>query len=186
MSNGDYSAWQGSTILTVRKGGEVVIAGDGQVTEGPLILKSNVKKVRRLGDGAVIVGFTGSMADALVLFETLETSVAQHKHQLIRACVEVAKFWRKDPHLCELSAMLVVVSVNHSFLITASGDVLEKEDGIIGVGAGGPYALAAARALYDIEGLSAKEVVEKSMDIAADICVFTNKNIAFESVIEKN
>lgn len=185
MSKTDFTLWQGSTILSVRKEGEVVIAGDGQVTEGALILKSNVKKVRRLGDGSVVVGFTGSMADALLLFESLESKVAQNPHQLLRCCVDLAKFWRKDPNLSNLNDMLVVVSAAHSFLVTSSGDVLEKEDGLIGVGVGGPYAFAAAKALFGVEGLSAREIVEKSMDIAADICVFTNKNITFERVKDK-
>jgi ATP-dependent HslUV protease subunit HslV len=182
MSESNSRLWQGSTILSVRKGNEVVIAGDGQVTEGALILKSNVKKVRRLADGGVIVGFTGSMADALVLFETLENKVAQNPHQLIRSCVDLAKYWRKDPHLSQVNAMMVVVNSVHSLVITGSGDVLEKEDGIIGVGVGGPYAFAAAKALFGEEGLTAREIVEKSMNIAADICVFTNRNIAFERI----
>ena len=174
--------WQGSTILTVRKGKEVVIAGDGQLAEEGVILKSNIKKVRRLGNGSVIVGFTGSVADSLMLFEKLESIVGQNPHQLISGCVDLAKFWRKDPHLSNLSAMLVVVNAVHSLVLTGAGDVLEKEDGIIGVGAGGPYAYAAARALFNVEGLSAAQIVEKSMNVAADMCVYTNNNIAYESI----
>ena len=177
-----FNIWQGSTILTVRKDNAVVIAGDGQVAEAGVILKSNIKKVRRLGDGSVIAGFTGSMADALVLFEKLESIVAQTPHQLIRACVDLTKFWRREPHLNKLDDMMVVINSAHSLVITGSGDVLEKEDGIIGVGAGGAYALAAAQALYDLEGFSAKQIVEKSMNIAADICVYTNKIIAYENI----
>jgi ATP-dependent HslUV protease subunit HslV len=182
MSKNEPAFWLGSTILTVRKGNQVVIAGDGQVTEGSLILKSNVKKVRRIGDGSVIVGFTGSMVKALVLFENLESMVAHNSHQLIRACVEVGKFWQKTPHLTHRGDMLVVVNATHSLLITAGGDVLEKEDGVIGVGAGGPYALAAALAMFNLEKISAKEIVERSMTISADICVYTNKNIVYESI----
>lgn len=182
MSKNNSTFWNGSTILTVRKEKQVVIAGDGQVTQGALILKSNVKNVRRLGKGDVIVGYTGSTADAVVLFENLESMVAQHAHQLIRACVELGKFWRKNPHLSNLDAMMVVVNYAHSLILTAAGDVLEKEDGIIGIGSGGPYAFAAARALFDIEGLSAKDIVQKSMNVSADICVYTNKNFVFESI----
>lgn len=174
--------WQGSTILTVRKGKQVVIAGDGQVAEAGVILKSNVRKVRRIGDGNVIVGFTGAVADSLILFEKLESLVGQSPHQLIRACVDLAKFWRKEPYFNKIDAMMIIINAAHSLVLTASGDVLEKEDGIIGAGAGGPYAFAAAKALCNIEGISAQQIVEKSMNIAADICVFTNKNIAFESI----
>lgn len=172
--------WQGSTILTVRKGKEVVIAGDGQLAEEGVILKSNIKKVRRLGDGNVIVGFTGSVADSLILFEKFESIIEHNPRQLISGCVDLAKFWRKDPHLSNLNAMLIIVNPLHSLVLTGGGDVLEKEDGIIGVGSGGPYAFAAARALFDIEGLSASKIVEKAMNVTADVCVYTNKNIAYE------
>lgn len=182
MSNELPTIWQGSTILTVRKGKEVIMAGDGQATAGSLILKSNVKKVRRIGDGSVIVGFTGSVADALVLFETLEGLLNHNLNQLTRACVDLAKFWRKDPQLSSLEAMMVVANARHSLILTGAGDVFEKEDGMIGIGAGGPYALAAAKALFGIGDLSAKQIVEKSMNIAADICVYTNKNIVLEEV----
>lgn len=180
MDNNIPTFWKGSTLLTVRKGNQIVMAGDGQVTEGALILKSNVKKVRRIGDGHVIVGFTGSMVDGLLLFESLESMVSQNAHQLIRACVEVGKFWRKTPQLAALDDMMVVVNKTHTLILTAAGDVLEKEDGLIGVGAGGPYALAAANAILGVENVSAKEIVERSMNISADICVYTNRNIAYE------
>ncbi|MBA3812991.1 MAG: ATP-dependent protease subunit HslV [Alphaproteobacteria bacterium] len=182
MNNASPNLWHGSTLLTVRKDNQVVIAGDGQVTQGTLILKSNVKKVRRIGNGSVIVGFTGSMVDSLMLFESLEGLVTHNAHQLIRSCVEVGKFWRKTPQLSSLEDMMIVVNATHSLVLTASGDVLEREDGVIGVGSGGPYALAAAHAMLGGEGVSAKEIVEKSMNIAADICIYTNKNIAYESI----
>lgn len=181
MSNYQPTVWKGSTILTVRKGNQVVIAGEGQITEGGVILNSHVKNVRRL-TGDVVCGFTGKMADALMLFEKLESLVTQSPHQLTRACVDLAKFWRQSPHLSNIDAMMLVVNANHSLLLTGTGDVLERGDGIIGIGAAGPYALAAAHALYDIESLSASEIVEKSMNIAADICIYSNKNIIFEKI----
>lgn len=177
----------GTTILSVRKGKDVVIAGDGQVTMGPLILKSNVSKIRRLGKGdvnsnGVVVGFTGSTSDSLVLFERLESLIDQNPHQLVRACVDLAKEWRKDTYVRDLEAMLAVVSPVHSLILTGAGDVLEPEDGIIGIGAGGPYALSAARALIDVEGYTAEMIVRKAMGIAAQVCVFTNLNVVLESI----
>jgi ATP-dependent HslUV protease subunit HslV len=176
----------GTTILSVRKGRDVVIAGDGQVTMGPLILKSNVSKIRRLGKGdvkgGVVVGFTGSTSDSLVLFERLESLIDQNPHQLVRACVDLAKEWRKDTYVRDLEAMLAVVSPVHSLILTGAGDVLEPEDGIIGIGSGGPYALSAARALIDIEGYTAEMIVRKAMGIAAQICVFTNLNVVLETL----
>ena len=174
--------WQGSTILTVRKGNEVVIAGDGQVTEGALILNAHVKNVRRIANGEVICGFTGKTADAVVLFEKLESIVAQSPRQLPRSCVDLARFWRQTPHVLSPNAMMVVVNSTHTLVLTGAGDVLEKNDGVVGVGSGGPYALAAARALYDIEGFSAKDIVEKAINIAADICVLTNRNIVIDMI----
>ena len=179
MENGSKS-WHGTTILSVRKGNEVVIAGDGQVSMGSLILKSNVRKVRRLGKGDVIAGFAGSTADALALFERLESKLEQTPHQLVRACVELAKDWRKDRYLRRLDAMMAVVDVSHSLILTGAGDVLEPEGGLIGIGSGGPYALSAARALFDVKEYTAQMIVEKSMNIAADICVYTNRNITLE------
>jgi ATP-dependent HslUV protease subunit HslV len=174
--------WQGSTILTVRKGNQVVIAGDGQATEGTLILHSHVKNVRRIGNGEVICGFTGKTADAVVLFEKLESIIAHNPRQLPRACVEVARFWRQTSHLSDVNAMMIVVNATHTLVITGAGDVLERHDGIVGVGAGGPYALAAAHALYDLEGFSAQDIVEKALNVAADICVLTNKNIVTDMI----
>lgn len=175
-------SWHGTTILSVRKGKDVVIAGDGQVSMGNLILKSNVRKVRRLGKGDVVAGFAGSTADALALFERLEAKLEQNPHQLLRACVDLAKDWRRDRYLRRLDAMMAVVNPSHSLVLTGAGDVLEPEDGIIGIGSGGPYAISAARALLEIEGLTARKIVEKAMSITAEICVFTNKNIIVESI----
>jgi len=178
----EKSAWHGTTIISVRKGNEVVIAGDGQVSMGNLILKANAQKVRRLGKGDVIAGFAGSTADAFALFERLEAKLEQNPHQLVRACVELAKDWRKDRYLRRLEAMMAVADAKNSLILTGSGDVLEPEDSLIGIGSGGPYALSAARALIDIEGLSAQEIAEKAMTIAAGICVYTNKNVMIESI----
>lgn len=181
MQNGSNS-WHGTTILSVRKGNEVVVAGDGQVTMGNLVLKSNVRKVRRLGKGDVVAGFAGSTADALALFERLEAKLEQNPHQLIRACVDLAKDWRRDRYLRRLEAMMAVVNSTHSLILTGTGDVLEPEDGLIGIGSGGPYALAAARALLDTEGMTASNIAEKAMNVAADLCIYSNKNIIIESV----
>lgn len=182
MIENNSPSWHGTTILSVRKGNEVVVAGDGQVTMGNLILKSNVRKVRRLGKGDVIAGFAGSTADALALFERLETKLEQNPHQLIRACVDLAKDWRRDRYLRRLDAMMAVVNPAHSLVLTGAGDVLEPEDGLIGIGSGGPYALAAARALLEVDNISAKAIAEKAMGIAAEICIYTNENIVIESI----
>ncbi len=172
----------GTTILSVRKNGKVVIAGDGQVSFGSTILKSTAKKVRKLGDGSIIGGFAGATADAFTLFERLESKLEQYPNQLTRACVELAKDWRTDKYLRNLEAMMIVVDAKTSLILTGSGDVLEPEDGIIGIGSGGNFALSAARALVDNEKLSAEEVVRKSMKIAADLCVYTNHNVIIESL----
>lgn len=182
MMENESGSWQGTTILSVRRGKDVVIAGDGQVTMGNLILKSNVRKVRRLGKGDVIAGFAGSTADALALFERLEAKLEQNPHQLIRACVDLAKDWRKDRYLRRLDAMMAVVNSTYSLILTGTGDVLEPEDGVIGIGSGGPYALAAARALIGVEGLTAADIAEKALNIAADLCIYTNRNIVIESI----
>jgi ATP-dependent HslUV protease subunit HslV len=178
----EKNGWHGTTILCVRKGNEVVIAGDGQVSMGNLILKSNAKKVRRLGKGDVIAGFAGSTADALALFERLEVKLEQNPHQLVRACVELAKDWRRDKYLRRLEAMMAVANAETSLILTGVGDVLEPEDGLIGIGSGGAFALSAARALMDVEGLSAQTIAEKAMTIAAGICVYTNKNFTIENI----
>jgi ATP-dependent HslUV protease subunit HslV len=179
MSNN--SAWHGTTILSVRKGNSVVIAGDGQVSLGNTVIKSNARKVRPLGDGSVIVGFAGATADAFTLFERLEAKLEQHPGQLARACVELAKDWRTDRYLRRLEAMMAVADKEVSLVVTGTGDVLEPEDGLIGIGSGGNYALAAARALATVDGLDAEEIAQRAMKVAADICVFTNE----KTIIEK-
>lgn len=177
----DPTNWHGTTILTVRKGGKVVIAGDGQVTLGQTVIKSNARKVRPLGKGNVIAGFAGATADAMTLFERLEAKLEQYPAQLMRASVELAKDWRTDRYLRRLEAMMIVADASVSLVLTGTGDVLEPENGVTGIGSGGHYALAAARALIDTEQ-SAEEIVRKSMAIAADICVYTNNNIVVESL----
>src|SRR5208283_5738357 len=171
MDNSRPETWHGTTILCVRKDGKVVIAGDGQVTMGNTIVKSNAKKLRRLGGGKVIAGFAGATADAFALFERLEAKLEQHPGQLTRACVELAKDWRTDRYLRRLEAMMAVADGERSFTLTGNGDVLEPDDGVIGIGSGGNYALAAARALVTVEGLTAEEIARRAMKIAADICV---------------
>ena len=175
--------WHGTTILSVRKNGHVVIAGDGQVTMGATVMKANARKVRRLGEGGkVIAGFAGATADAFTLFERLEGKLEKHQGQLTRACVELAKDWRTDRYLRRLEAMMAVADSEVSLILTGTGDVLEPERGIIGIGSGGVYALAAARALIDVEGLDAEAIARKAMDIAADICVYTNTNLTIENL----
>jgi ATP-dependent HslUV protease subunit HslV len=175
-------SWHGTTILSVRKGNEVVIAGDGQVSFGQTVIKSNAKKVRRLGEGKVIAGFAGATADAFTLFERLEAKLEKHPDQLMRACVDLAKDWRTDRYLRRLEAMMAVADRNVSLVLTGTGDVLEPEDGLIGIGSGGSYALAAARALVGVGTLSAREIAERAMKIAADICVYTNDKIVIENL----
>src|SRR5512135_657456 len=174
-------SWHGTTILTVRKGGRVVIGGDGQVSIGQTIVKSNAEKVRRLGKGDVIGGFAGATADAFTLFERLEGKLEQYPGQLTRAAVELAKDWRTDRYLRRLEAMMIVADANVSLVLTGMGDVLEPENGVMGIGSGGNYALASARALLD-GPLDAEAIVRKSLDIAAEICVFTNRNVTIESL----
>ena len=173
--------WHGTTILSVRKGGQVVIAGDGQVSMGNTIVKANAKKVRRLGKGDVIAGFAGATADAFALFERLEAKLEAHPGQLQRACVELAKDWRTDRYLRRLEAMMIVADTTVSLMLTGTGDVLEPEAGVMGIGSGGNYALAAARALVD-GPLDPEAIVRKSLDIAADICVYTNRNVTVETL----
>ena len=174
--------WHGTTILSVRKAGRVVIAGDGQVSMGNTIVKANAKKVRRLGKGGdVIAGFAGATADAFALFERLEAKLEQHPGNLARACVELAKDWRTDRYLRRLEAMMAVADAQSSLVLSGTGDVLEPEDSLIGIGSGGPYALAAARALLPLD-LSAEEIARRAMKIAAGICVFTNENVTIENL----
>jgi ATP-dependent HslUV protease, peptidase subunit HslV len=181
MSPNDLPSWHGTTVLTVRKGGSVVIGGDGQVSIGQTIIKSNAKKVRRLGKGDVIGGFAGATADAFTLFERLETKLEQYPGQLTRAAVELAKDWRTDRYLRRLEAMMIVADAKVSLVLTGTGDVLDPENGVMGIGSGGNYALASARALLD-GPLDAESIVRKSLDIAADICVFTNRNVTIETL----
>jgi ATP-dependent HslUV protease subunit HslV len=182
MAYGSEQLWHGTTILSVRKGNTVVIAGDGQVTLGETVVKANAKKVRRLGDGSVIAGFAGATADAFTLFERLEGKLEQYRGQLTRACVEMAKDWRTDRYLRRLEAMMAVADKNGSLVLTGTGDVLEPEDGLIGIGSGGNYALAAARALLDRDDMDAEAIALRAMEITAGICVYTNDTITIETL----
>lgn len=175
------SIWHGTTIVTVRKEGQVVIAGDGQVSLGSTVIKANARKVRRLGKGDVIGGFAGATADAFTLFERLEAKLEQYPGQLMRAAVELAKDWRTDRYLRRLEAMMIVADATTTLVLTGTGDVLEPEGHIMGIGSGGNYALAAARALAD-QPLSAEEIARRAMAIAADICVYTNGNVVVETL----
>ena len=181
MSQSANNLWHGTTILTVRKNGKVVIAGDGQVSVGPTVIKHNAKKVRPLGTSGVIAGFAGATADAFTLFERLEAKLDQYPGQLTRACVELAKDWRTDRYLRRLEAMMIVADKATSLVLTGTGDVLEPEGGLAGIGSGGNYALAAARALADTD-LSAEAIARKAMTIAADICVYTNTSVTLETL----
>ena len=174
--------WHGTTILSVRRGDSVVIAGDGQVTFGDKVMKANARKVRRLGGGKVIAGFAGATADAFTLFERLEAKLEQYPNQLTRACVEMAKDWRTDRYLRRLEAMMAVADADASLVLTGAGDVLEPEDALIGVGSGGAYALAAARALMAETALDAEAVAKRAMAIAADICIYTNDSFTIERI----
>jgi len=180
-NNGQTSenSWHGTTILTVRKGGKVVVAGDGQVSLGQTVIKGNARKVRTLGNGSVIGGFAGATADAFTLFERLESKLERYPDQLKRACVELAKDWRTDRYLRRLEAMMIVADRNESLVLTGTGDVLDPENGLMGIGSGGNYALAAARALIDTD-MSAEEIARKAMAIAAEICVYTNDSVVVE------
>jgi len=181
MQSTQPPTWHGTTILTVRKGGIVAIGGDGQVSIGQTIVKANAKKVRRLGKGDVIGGFAGATADAFTLFERLEGKLEQYPGQLTRAAVELAKDWRTDRYLRRLEAMMLVADAKVSLVLTGTGDVLEPENSVMGIGSGGNYALAAARALVD-GPLDAEAIVRRSLDIAADICVYTNRSITVETL----
>ena len=175
-------AWHGTTVLCVRHAGSVVIAGDGQVSVDRTILKANARKVRHLTSGKVIAGFAGATADALTLFERLESRLEQYSGQLTRAAVEMAKDWRTDRYLRRLEAMMAVADRDVSLLLTGNGDVLEPEDGLIGIGSGGLYALAAARALMPLDGLDAETIARRAMAIAAGIDVHTNGNVTLETL----
>ncbi len=175
------SSWHGTTILAVRKKGRIVVAGDGQVSLGNTVIKATARKVRRLADGRVLAGFAGATADAFTLLERLEAKLEMHPGQLLRACVELAKDWRTDRYLRRLEAMMIVADRRNTLVLTGNGDVLEPEDGVAGIGSGGSFALAAARALMDMD-LDAEEIARRAMRIAAEICVYTNDNVIIESL----
>ncbi|WP_374763170.1 ATP-dependent protease subunit HslV [Yunchengibacter salinarum] len=180
---GDHGTgqWMGTTICSVRKGDKVVIAGDGQVSVGETVMKTGARKVRRIGDGKVITGFAGATADAFTLFERLEAKLERHPGQLARAAVDLAKDWRTDKYLRQLQAMMIVADSKVTLVVTGNGDVLDPEGGVVAIGSGGNYALAAGRALYD-QDLSAEEIARRSMEIAAEICIYTNSNLVVESM----
>jgi ATP-dependent HslUV protease, peptidase subunit HslV len=177
----EHPVWHGTTILSVRKNGKVVVIGDGQVSQGNTVMKPNARKVRRLGDGSVIGGFAGATADAFTLFERLEAKLERHGGQLLRAAVELAKDWRTDKFLRNLEAMMIVADKDVTLVITGNGDVLEPELGVTAIGSGGNYALAAARAIVDYEE-DAEVIARKAMGIAADVCVFTNDRLTVETI----
>ena len=174
--------WHGTTILSVRKDGKIVVAGDGQVSLGDTVVKASARKVRRLAGGGVIAGFAGATADAFTLFERLEGKLEQYPRQLTRASVELAKDWRTDRYLRRLEAMMAVADKEVSLVLTGNGDVLEPDDGVIGIGSGGNYALAAARALIDRGDMDAESIARKAVAIAGEICIYTNNNITIESL----
>jgi ATP-dependent HslUV protease subunit HslV len=178
----DPVGWHGTTILCVRRDGAVALAGDGQVSLGNTVVKGNARKVRRIGNGNVIAGFAGATADAFTLLERLEAKLERFPNQLERACVELAKDWRMDRYLRRLEAMLIVADKEHGYTLTGNGDVLEPADGIIAIGSGGNYALAAARALMTVPDISAEEIARRAMKIAADICIYTNENLVVETL----
>jgi ATP-dependent HslUV protease subunit HslV len=179
----DSTGWHGTTILCVRRDRHVAMAGDGQVSMGQTIVKGNARKVRRIGpSGSILAGFAGATADAFTLLERLESKLERFPNQLERACVELAKDWRTDRYLRRLEAMMAVADKDRSFTLTGTGDVLEPEDGIIAIGSGGNFALAAARALLSIGDLSAEEIARRAMKIAAEICVYTNNNVIIETI----
>ncbi|NVN11014.1 MULTISPECIES: ATP-dependent protease subunit HslV [Nguyenibacter] len=179
----DPIGWHGTTILCVRRGRQVAMAGDGQVTLGNTVIKGNARKVRRIGPaGEILAGFAGATADAFTLLERLEAKLERFPNQLERACVELAKDWRTDRYLRRLEAMMAVADRERAFTLTGNGDVLEPEDGIIAIGSGGNYALSAARALAEIDGLSAADIARRAMRIAGEICVFTNHSVILETL----
>ena len=174
--------YHGTTILSARRGNYVALGGDGQVTLGAVVAKASARKVRRLFHDNILAGFAGGTADAFTLFERFEGKLEKHPGQLARACVELAKDWRQDKYLRRLEAMMAVADKQSSFVLTGSGDVLEPEDGLIGIGSGGSFALAAARALMDVDGFTAEQIAKKAMKVAADICIYTNHNVIFEKL----
>ena len=181
MTHTSEQSWHGTTILTVRKDGKVVVAGDGQVTMGQTVIKSGARKVRRIGNDSVLAGFAGATADAFALMERLEAKLEQHSGQLTRAAVEMAKDWRTDRYLRHLEAMMIVADKHETLVITGNGDVLAPEQGVAAIGSGGMYALSAARALIDTQ-MDAEAIARKAMAIAADICVYTNTSLIVETL----
>jgi ATP-dependent HslUV protease subunit HslV len=174
--------YRGTTILSVRRNGRVVVGGDGQVSMGNTVMKGNARKVRTLYHGKVLAGFAGGTADAFTLFERFEAKLEKHQGHLVRSAVELAKDWRTDRMLRRLEALLVVADIESSLIITGNGDVIEPEDSLMAIGSGGPYAQAAARAMLDTTELDARAIVEKGLNIAASICVFTNHNLTLEEL----
>ena len=182
MSDSAFPGWHGTTIVSVRKGNKVVVAGDGQVSMGQTIMKHNAKKVRRLVNGKVIGGFAGSTADAFTLFERLEARLEQYPDQLMRAAVELAKDWRTDRYLRKLEAMMIVADKRETLVLTGTGDVLTPDHGVIAIGSGGNYALSAALALHQATDLDAEDIARRAMKIAEEICVYTNGSVTLESI----
>jgi len=174
--------FKGTTILCVRRDGRVAIGGDGQVTVGNTILKHNTKKIRKIYGERILSGFSGAAADALTLFEKFEGKLESYRGNITRAAVELAKDWRTDKVLRRLEALLIVADIEHTFMVSGTGDVIEPDDGVAAIGSGGPFAKASARALYENTSLSAREIVEKSMKITSDICIYTNGNIIIEEL----
>ncbi|HSB52343.1 MAG TPA: ATP-dependent protease subunit HslV [Dissulfurispiraceae bacterium] len=174
--------FQGTTILCIRRNGNVVIASDGQVTMGSTVMKRNAVKVRKMYNNTVLAGFAGATADAFTLFEKFEAKLESYRGNLKRAAVELAKDWRTDKILRRLEALLIVADLNYTLILSGTGDVIEPEGGYAAIGSGGPYALAAARALYENTGLTAREMAEKAMEIASDICIYTNKYVSIEEL----
>jgi len=179
---GEITPLHGTTILAVRRNGKTAIAGDGQVTVGATVMKHNAKKVRKIYNDKILTGFAGATADAFTLFEKFEAKLDQYHGNLTRAAVELAKDWRTDKILRRLEALMIVADNEHSFILSGNGDVIEPENGIAAIGSGGPYALAAGRALVDHTNLDARTIVEEAMKIAADICIYTNKEITIEEL----
>jgi ATP-dependent HslUV protease subunit HslV len=178
----EFPGWHGTTIVAVRKGKKVVIAGDGQVSVGNTVMKHNAKKVRRLAGGKVIGGFAGATADAFTLFERLEAKLEQYPDQLMRAAVELAKDWRTDRYLRRLEAMMIVADDKETLVVTGTGDVLTPDHGVTAIGSGGNYALSAALALAEATELDAEDIARRAMKIAAEICIYTNENVTVEII----
>lgn len=178
----NHNTIQATTIVAVRRGDKVAMAGDGQVTFGNTVMKDNARKVRRLAGGSVICGFAGSAADAFTLMERFETKLKESNNQLARAAVELAKDWRSDRYLRKLEAMMIVADINDTFVLSGTGDIIEPDDGATAIGSGGPYALAAARALLNNTELTPKEIAEIAINIAGSICIYTNRNVIIEEL----